>query len=110
MGKKAWVLGTVVLLLSMIGCTGTGARTEELLSQDYTIMADQELQTYYYRLNDQIARVERQSRGTTLGVGIGTGPVRVGASQGVSRGTIADDLRERRNQVRTELTTRGLRP
>lgn len=98
------------LSLLIAGCAGTSARTGELLKQDYQTMADQELLTYYFRLNDQIARVERESRGTSVGLGVGTGPVRVGVSQGVSRGTIADDLRERRNQVRAELSRRGLRP
>lgn len=109
-GRLLLFLG-LALLVTTAGCAGTTARqTGELLAQDYRTMSDQELQTYFYRLNDQIARVERQARGTSVGVGLGTGPVRVGASQGVTRGTIAEDLRERRNEVRGEMSRRGLMP
>ena len=98
------------LALLVAGCAGTSARTEELLAKDYRTMGDQELLTYYYQLNDQIARAERATRGTTFGVGIGTGNVGVGATQGIGRPVIAGELRERRNEVRAELTVRGLRP
>lgn len=98
------------LLLLTASCAGTGARTQELLERNHQTMNDQELIAYYYQLNDQIAREERGSTGTSVGFGIGRGPIGVGVGQGVSRGRIAEDLRDRRNEVRTELTRRGLRP
>lgn len=107
------ILLTVVAVLAFLllaGCAGVGARTQDLLAQDYHAMNDMEIQTYFYQLNDQIAREERAARGTSVGVGVGAGPVSVGVSQGVTRGRIADDLRDRRNEVRTELARRGLRP
>ena len=100
----------VVALLLLAGCAGVGARTQDLIAQDYHAMNDVEIQTYFYQLNDQIAREERAARGTSVGVGVGTGPVSVGVSQGVTRGRIADDLRDRRNEVRAELSRRGLMP
>jgi len=101
---------SAICVLFLLGCAGTGRQTEELLQKDYRAMSNPELQTYYYQLNDQIARVERQATGTSVGFGVGNGPVRVGVNQGISRSVIADDLRERRNEVRGELTTRGMRP
>jgi hypothetical protein len=100
----------VMAFLLLAGCAGVGARTQDLLARDYHAMSDVELQTYFYQLNDQIAGEERAARGTSVGVGVGSGPVSVGVSQGVMRGRIAEDLRERRNEVRAELTRRGLRP
>ncbi|MBE0597371.1 MAG: hypothetical protein IH614_08885, partial [Desulfuromonadales bacterium] len=67
MTKKLLILGSLFLLLFTVGCAGQGARTDELLAQDYRQMSDQELLTYYYRINDQIARVEREGRGTSVG-------------------------------------------
>lgn len=98
------------LLLLTAACVGTGARTRDLLARDHQTMNDQELIAYYYQINDQIAREERSSTGTSVGLGVGRGPIGVGISQGVSRGTVAEELRDRRNEVRTELTRRGLRP
>ena len=100
----------VLALLLLAGCAGVGARTQDLLSQDYHAMNDMEIQTYFYQLNDQIAREERAARGTSVGVGVGTGPVSVGVSQGVTRARTAEDLRDRRNEVRVELSRRGLMP
>lgn len=108
MGNKIIISAFWVLLL--LACAGTGRHTEELLQKDYRAMANPELLTYYYQLNDQIARVERQATGTSVGLGVGSGPVRVGVSQGIGRGVIAEDLRDRRNEVRSELTVRGVRP
>jgi hypothetical protein len=100
----------VLAFLLLAGCAGVGARTQDLLAKDYHAMNDMEIQTYFHQLNDQIAREERAARGTSVGVGVGTGPVSVGVSQGVTRGRIAEDLRDRRNEVRAELSRRGLHP
>lgn len=100
----------LLLLLLCAACAGQSARTAELLEKNHQTMSDQEILAYYYQLNDQIAREERPSGGTAVGVGVGRGPFGVGLSQRVGRPRIADDLRDRRNEVRAELTRRGLRP
>lgn len=109
---RTGILATLLLLLTLAlsSCAGTGARTQELLERNYATMNDQELVAYYYQLNDQIARDERSSTGTSVGLGMGRGPFGVGISQGVSRGRIAEDLRDRRNEVRAELSRRKLQP
>jgi hypothetical protein len=110
--STSWWFGLILLLL-VWGCASSGARTDrspELLAQSYATMSDEELQTYYYQLNDQIAKVERSTTGTRAGVGDGSYPVRAEVSGEVSRQTVADELRDRRNEVRTELSRRGLRP
>jgi hypothetical protein len=107
-----WWFGLFILLL-VWGCASTGARTDrsaELLAKSYATMSDAELQTYYFQLNDQIARVERSATGTRVGAGVGSYPVRAGVSGEVPRQTVADELRDRRNLVRTEMSRRGLRP
>jgi hypothetical protein len=101
---------TMLVLLVVSGCAPHGRRTAELLEQDYKVMTDEQLLHYYYQLNDQIVRVERGQRGTSVGVGYGRAPVSIGVGTGVARGTIAEDLRDRRTEVRTELALRDLRP
>jgi hypothetical protein len=100
----------LLTLVLMVGCAGAGTRTQDLLAQNYRAMDDQELLTHYYQLTDQIAREERVARGASVGVGVGRGPVHIGARQGVTRVPVAEDLRNRRSEVRAELTQRGLSP
>ena len=102
------ILLSAVVVLS--ACAGTGARTQDLLQRDYRGMNDEELLTYYYQVNDQIAREERGATGSSVGVGVGGGPFRVGVGTGLTRVPIAEELRERRNEVRAELHRRGLSP
>lgn len=105
-----WPLLVVVLLLA--GCAAASQRSNELLAVTYATLPDPELQSYYRQLNDQIATEERSRRGgTSIGIGVFNSPVAVGVSQQVGGGvTIAEELRERRNQVRQELDRRGLLP
>lgn len=107
---RFWTLLLLALLLT--GCAATSQRSNELLAVSYTTLPNPELQSYYRQLNDQIASEERSQRGgTSIGIGIFSSPVAVGASQQLGSGvTIAEDLRERRNQVRQELDRRGLLP
>lgn len=100
----------LLIALVLSGCASHARRTAELLEQDYKAMTDEQLLHYYYQLNDQIARVERGQSGTSVGVGYGRAPVAIGVGTGVSRGIIAEDLRDRRTEVRTELVLRDLRP
>ncbi len=98
--------------LLMAGCASTGKRTGELLAVNHQNLSDTDLQSYYRQLNDQIALEERGRRGGTwVGVGVGSSPVSVGVSQQVGGGpVVAEELRERRNAVRSELDRRGLLP
>lgn len=101
-------------LLFVLGCAGSSA---ELLAEDYKAMNNENLLRYYYTLNDEIERQEKQS-GPQFGIGIGGfghgghhGGVGggVGVSTGES-GYTADDLRARRIDVRMELKRRGITP
>ncbi|MHB1397760.1 MAG: hypothetical protein ACYDAI_05505 [Trichloromonadaceae bacterium] len=108
--QRFWPLLLLALLLG--GCAATSQRSNELLTVNYLSLADSDLQSYYRQLNDQIATEERSRRGgTSIGIGIFNSPVAVGVSQQVGSGaTVAEDLRERRNQVRSEIDRRGLFP
>jgi outer membrane murein-binding lipoprotein Lpp len=111
MGYTRMAMAAVLLLaLVLSGCASHARRTAELLEQDYKVMNDEQLLHYYYQLNDQIARVEQARSGTSIGVGYGRAPVSIGVGTGVARGVIAEDLRDRRTEVRTELAVRELRP
>ncbi|MFO7983353.1 MAG: hypothetical protein R6V08_07885 [Desulfuromonadales bacterium] len=101
---------SLVMLVLICGCaSSTAKRSDELLLKDYQSMSDDELETYYFRLNDQIARVERKTRDTNVGEGIGNSPVKVTTSTGVEEVPMSQALRDRRNEVRQELSRRGLR-
>lgn len=108
--QRFWPLLLLVLLVS--GCAASSQRSNELLTVNYLSLADSDLQSYYRQLNDQIAAEERSRRGgTSIGIGIFNSPVAVGVSQHVGSGvTVAEDLRARRNQVRSEIDRRGLFP
>lgn len=108
--QRFWPLLLLGLLLG--GCAATSQRSNELLTVHYLGLPDSDLQSHYRQLNDQIAAEERSRRGgTSIGIGIFNSPVAVGVSQHLGAGpTLAEDLRERRNQVRSELDRRGLLP
>jgi hypothetical protein len=111
MGRIKMITATLLLIsLVLAGCAPHARRTAELLEQDYKEMPDEQLLHYYYQLSDQIARVERAQQGTSVGVGYGRAPVSIGVGTGVARGVVAEDLRDRRTEVRTELALRGLQP
>jgi hypothetical protein len=102
----------LIILLLVCGCALTGSRTDrsaELLAQDYASMSDKELQTYYKQLSDQLAQVQRAPAGSRGSTGTVTAPVQSGVSKDAPRQTVAEDLRDRWNEVRAELTRRGLR-
>lgn len=93
----------------VLGCAGS---SKELLAEDYKKMDNENLLRYYYRLNDEIERQEKQS-GPQFGFGIGGFGSQTGGGVGVSTGGsgyTADDLRARRIDVRMELKKRGLNP
>jgi hypothetical protein len=91
---------------------GCADKTKELLAEDYQKMSNDDLLRYYYRLNDEIEKQEKQS-GPQVGVGIGGFGRHTGGGVGVSSGATgytAEELRARRIDVRMELKKRGLVP
>jgi hypothetical protein len=100
------VLTTVLFIL---GCAG---KSTEFLAEDYKTMSNENILRYYYRLNDEIERQEKQSS-PQFSVGIGSFGHGVGGGAGVGTGGsgyTAEDLRARRIDVRLELKRRGLNP
>jgi hypothetical protein len=97
-------------LFLIIGCAGTG---NDILDQDPTAMTDEALLTYYYQLEEEIAKCERQSNRPSVGIGTGFGGQGIGFGFGISQGIgncNADELRQRRVDVRLQLQKRGLTP
>jgi hypothetical protein len=96
-------------LVFVLGCAG---KSTELLAENYKAMNNENLLRYYYTLNDEIDRQEKQS-GPQFGIGVGGFGRGVGGGAGVSTGGsgyTADDLRARRIDVKLELKKRGLNP
>jgi len=83
----------------VLGCVPAGSRARDLLAQDYTVLSDPELQTYYRQINDQLAAEARMQRrkGEYL------------HSSAADSETV-DQLQARRNSVRMELERRKLLP
>ncbi|MFA5323034.1 MAG: hypothetical protein WC373_10210 [Smithella sp.] len=100
---------TLMAVLFILGCAGN---SKDLLAENYKSMNNENLLRYYYTLNDEIERQEKQS-GPQLGIGIGGFGHHTGGGVGVQTGGsgyTADDLRARRIDVRMELKRRGLNP
>ena len=100
-----------ILLVGILlwGCASAANRqAQDLLLKNYQTMSDVELQSYYRQLNDTLAHLERERRQTSVGLGMASGSVGVGVTQGVSTPPDTQDLWDRANQVREELVRRGV--
>jgi len=100
---------SIAAVLFVLGCA---ERSKVLLAEDYNKMGNEELLRYFYQLNDEIERQEKP-QGPEVGFGFGTFGHRSGLGIGASTGATgytADDLRQRRIDVRMELNRRGLNP
>ena len=109
MRNTAMLLIILPTVFFVLGCAGG---SKELLKEDYKIMSNENILRYYYSLNDEIERQEKQS-GPQFGIGIGSFGHGVGGGASVGTGGsgyTADDLRARRIDVRLELKRRGLNP
>ena len=87
-------------------------KTKELLAVKYQEMSDNDLLRYFYQLNDEIDRLEKQS-GPRVGIGIGGFGSHTGGGIGINTGTggsSAEELRKRRIDVRLALKERGVEP
>ena len=105
----AMLLIILTTVFFVLGCAGG---SKELLNEDYKKMSNENILRYYYSLNDEIERQEKQS-GPQFGIGIGSSGHGGGGGASVGTGGLgytADDLRARRLDVRLELKRRGLNP
>ena len=110
--KRKPVIIALMFFITALVFWGCASSSTELLAEDYKAMNNENLLRYYYRLNDEIERQEKQS-GPQFGIGIGGFGHGVGGGAGVSTGATgytADDLRARRIDVRMELKKRGITP
>ena len=117
-------LGFILLILILLtggglfGCADHKAMTQELLSENYQSLPDDNLILYYYKLEDQIEIVERKGSGPSISLGLGLGSFghRSGGSGGIgvttegSKQSVATNLRDRRNEVKLTLQQRGITP
>ena len=106
----------IILLLFVLAAfilvSGCAGKTKELLSANYLEMGDNDLLRYFYQLNDEIDRLERQP-GPRVGLGIGSFGGHTSGSVGISTGTggsKVEELKKRRIEVRLALKERGLEP
>ena len=103
---------SVLILMALFFVFGCAGNSKELLAENYKAMNNENLLRYYYSLNDEIDRQEKQS-GPQFGIGVGSYGHGVGGGAGVSTGGsgyTADDLRARRIDVKLELKRRKLTP
>jgi outer membrane lipoprotein SlyB len=119
--KTALAILVLLVLLSSLGLSGCANQTKNetgaMLAQDYRKMDNDELTLYYYRLTEEIDRTERSGSGSALSIGIGGGSWGHGGGGGVGVSTTtpvgggggADDLRNRRAEVRAEMQKRGMK-
>ena len=112
--KYYFVFLTLILCAMLqVSCAGN-SKTAELLAAEYMSMSNDDLQLYYYQLEDQIVADERVTSGSSVSFGVGRGSYGraggVGMSTGSATQAVATDLRDRRNQVRLELSKRGIDP
>jgi len=108
-GNTTILLLILTTVFFVLGCAGN---SKALLDENYKTMNNENLLRYYYSLNDEIERQEKQS-GPQFGIGLGSFGNGVGGGAGVSTGGsgyTSDDLRARRIDVRLELKRRNLTP
>lgn len=99
----------IIAAILILGCAGS---SKELLAEDYKKMNNEQILEYFYRLNDEIEKQEKQS-GPSFGIGIGGMGRGVGGGVGVGTGGTgytAEDLRQRRVEIRMEMKRRNINP
>ena len=102
----------LLVLVALMLVSGCANKTKELLAVKYQEMSDNDLLRYFYQLNDEIERLEKQP-GPQVGIGIGGFGRHTGGGIGLSTGTgssNAEELRKRRIDVRLALKERGVEP
>ena len=83
-----------VMLMALFFVLGCAGGSKELLAEDYKAMNNENILRYYYRLNDEIERQEKQtSPQFSIGFGGFGGSVGGGAEEGTGgTGYTANDL------------------
>lgn len=117
--RACLALLVLVALLGPGGCANqTKSEAGALLAQDYRKMDNDDLLLYYYRLSEEIDRVERSGSASSVGIGIGGGSWGRGSGGGVGLGVSTsapvggsgtDELRNRRAEIRAEMQRRGMK-
>jgi hypothetical protein len=106
------IILAMLIVLAVFLVFGCANKTKELLAEDFQKMSDDDLLRYFYRLNDEIERIEKQP-GPQVGIGIGGFGRHTGGGVGISSGSTgytAEELRARRIDVRMDLKKRGIVP
>jgi hypothetical protein len=109
---KQNIILTFLIIAAVFLVVGCADKTKDLLAEDFKKMGNEDLLRYFYHLNDEIEKQEKQS-GPQVGIGFGSFGGGVGGGVGVATGGTgytAEDLRARRVDVRLELKRRGLNP
>ena len=109
--KTAISLVLLFLFTAFLLC-GCASQSKEILKEDYKAMSNDKLLEYFYRLNDEIEKQEKQT-GPSFGIGIGGFGRHAGGGVGVETGGTAytvEDLRQRRIEVRMEMKRRNINP
>ncbi len=109
--KKAVLFAASIAVFAFI-LAGCAAKSTDLLAENPKTMNDEQWLEYFYRLNDEIEKQEKQSS-PSFSVGLGTFGRGVGGGVGVGTGGTgytAEDLRQRRIEVRMELKRRKINP
>lgn len=123
--KRNTAMGSLALLILivMIGPGGCANQAQSdgtaILAQDFRKMDNDEILLYSYRLTEEIERRERAGPSSSVGIGIGGGNWGwggggvgggVGVSTSVPVGSSgAEELRNRRAEVRAEMQRRGMK-
>ena len=101
------------VFMALILVSGCANKTKVLLAVKYQELSDNDLLRYFYQLNDEIERLEKQPGGPRVGIGIGSFGRHTGGGIGISTGTGSsntEELKKRRIDVRIALKDRGLKP
>jgi len=109
--KTNMIIG-ILMIFAVVIVAGCAGQSKELLAEDYKKMNNEQILEYFYRLNDEIEKQEKQT-GPSFGVGVGGFGRGVGGGVGVGTGGTgytADDLRERRIEIRMEMKRRNINP
>jgi hypothetical protein len=122
MNKSIDIKGHVLLVslaLSLAGCLpAANSDATFLLGQDYLRMTDTQLVVYEQKLSDELVRSSRSGNGdVSVGLGVGTWSGNTGfgvhADKWLGGGGGSShfrELKDRREEVRSEMRRRGLLP
>jgi len=109
---KQNIILSLLIIVAVFLVFGCANKTKELLAEDYQKMSNDDLLRYFYRLNDEIERIEKQP-GPQVSIGMGGFGSHTGGGVGISSGSTgyaAEELRTRRIDVRMDLKKRGIVP